>query len=66
MDLEHKTDISDAVAKQVASPLDFIKLEFVHISQLTFQKHSLSFSPPQDCTLRHKLPRNFKKGVQLV
>lgn len=65
MDLEDRIDIWDAVAKQAASPLDFIRLDFLHISQLTFQKTPF-FLPPPPNTARPDTSRTSKKGVQLV
>lgn len=50
--------------KKLFSPHShFIRLDFLHISYLTFQKTAFS---PQHGALGRKLPRNFKKGVQLV
>lgn len=44
--------------------LHIIRCDFLHISHLTFQKTHTTHI--QQCTVRHKLPGKFKKGVQLV
>lgn len=61
MDLEDRIDIWDAVAKQAASPLDFIRLDFLHISQLTFQKTPFFLSPPP--TLHTQTQAELQKKV---
>lgn len=46
MDLEDRIDIWHVVAKQ-DFPLNYMRLDFVHISQLTFQKTPF-FLPPNN------------------
>lgn len=67
MDFEDRIDIWHVVAKQVASPSS--PLYFKGLISCIFLSWPLRKLPPPDpqhSTLKHKLPRNFKKGVQLV